>query len=202
MSSPTAKVGPYALTQCVESGSSVQLWLAERTLEGGVETVAVRLVVDPKEDDMAVSRWQEELELHQQITQKSVPAIKAVFEDEKAFVVEWASLLGLNELILSVMEGVYRLEAGSSVRIGLAILDELKEVQALGHVHGNLSPEKIRFREDGQVFLYGLGTRPERVSPRYMVPEMAGEGEIGVPTDQWIVAALLFELLMPVLVMP
>jgi len=180
----------------VASGSSVQLWLAEHAVDGGVETVAVRLVVNPKEDEMAVSRWTEELELHQDLKQKSIPTTKAVFLDEKAFVVEWGSLLGLNELIAVAMGGGDRLEAGSVVRIGLAILDELKELQSLGHVHGNLSPDKIRFREDGQVLLYGLGTRPERVPPRYMVPEMAGEGEIGHPTDQWVVSAFLFELLM------
>ena len=30
MSEPTANVGPYALTECLESGSALQLWLAER----------------------------------------------------------------------------------------------------------------------------------------------------------------------------
>jgi len=145
---------------------------------------------------MAVSRWRKELEVQQSLEHPAVPAVIAVFEDEKAFVVEWGDGLGLDDLIERRLSGNVALQTGSVLRIGMAILDALNALQEAGHNHGNLSPDKLRLRPSGEPQIYGWGTRPERIHPRYMAPEMTGSGDVGPHTDQWMVAVMLFELSM------
>ena len=186
MSNVSAKLGPYALTECLESGSSVQLWLGAFK----DEQVAIRLVVDPT-DDFAVSRWRKELEALQSIGERtSLPKILAVFEDEKAFVFEWKGSESLEERIIEALEGK-PCSLEEAVALGLSVLEALREV---GEVHGALSPRQVRIHENSRVTLYGYGTKPERVQPRYMAPEMSGEGEIGLHTDQWHTAVMIYEL--------
>ena len=191
MSEPTAKVGPYSLTECLESGSAVQLWLAENQ----DEVVAIRLVVDPS-DELAVSRWQGELDFLQSLDHASIPGVLAVFQDEKAFAFSWLEGVGLEEMVAARAAGSHELSPGAVVRLALAIVDALQTLGEGGTIHGNLSPERIRFSTQGAVQLSGWGVRPERVQPRYMAPEMTGEGEVSLQTDQWYVAVLMFELLM------
>jgi hypothetical protein len=195
MSQPIAKVGPYELTYCVESGSSIQLWLAQRLHEGATEKVVVRLVVDP-EDGMAVSRWRKELALQRTLVHPAIPALLAVFEDEKAFVMEWGDGIGGDGLVEFSCSGGVKAEPGSILSLGIVLLDVLSGLEEAGHIHGNLSPDKIRLGPSGSPKLYGWGARPDRVQPRYMAPEMVGQGEVGPQTDQWHIAVLLFELLM------
>ncbi|MEC7239666.1 MAG: hypothetical protein VXW32_00365, partial [Myxococcota bacterium] len=189
MSNLSAKVGPYALVECLESGSAVQLWRAEH--DGQV--VAVRLVVDPN-DAFSIARWQEELDALQRAGIKSsLPEVLAVFEDEKAYVLEWVGEAGLDERIeRAVLQGEVA-SVEEAVGVGLSILDALSN---LGEVHGALLPRQIRFRPDGRAVLYGMGSKLDRVQPRYMAPEMTGEGDIGLHTDQWHTAVVLFELVL------
>ena len=191
MSERTAKIGPYALTQCLESGSAVQLWLAER----GDETVTVRLVADPT-DEMAIERWEKEKEMLQSLKHSAVPSILAVFEDEKAFVLERMSGVGLEELVAARAANSIELAPGTVLQMGLGILDALKEIAETGPLHGNLSPARVRFSKEAAVQISGWGVRPDQVQPCYMAPEMTGEGEVGHQTDLWHVAVIIFELLM------
>ena len=185
----SAKVGPFALVECLESGSAVQLWRAEQDGQG----VVVRLVVEPN-DTFAVGRWQAELDALQKLgTKSSLPEILAVFEDEKAYALEWVGDEGLDDRVeKSVSQGEV-LSVEEAVEVGLSILDALAN---LGQVHGALLPRQVRFRPDGRAVLYGIGSKLERVQPRYMAPEMTGEGDIGLHTDQWHIAVSLFELVL------
>ena len=191
MSERTAKIGPYALTQCLESGSAVQLWLARRD----DETVTVRLVADPT-DEMAIERWETEKQLLQSLKHSAVPSVLAVFEDEKAFVLERMGGVGLEELVAARAANSVELAPGTVLQMGLGILDVLKEIAETGHLHGNLSPARVRFSKEAAVQISGWGVRPEQVQPCYMAPEMTGEGEVGHQTDLWHVAVIIFELLM------
>lgn len=185
----SAKVGPYALVECLESGSAVQLWRAEHDGKAAV----VRLVVDPS-DSFSVARWQAELDTLRALGEKSsLPEILAVFEDEKAYALEWVGSEGLEERVERAVSEGQVVSIEDAVEVGLSILDALAN---FGGVHGALFPRQIRFRGDGRAVLYGTGSKPERVQPRYMAPEMTGEGEIGPQTDHWHIAVLLFELTM------
>ena len=189
MSNVSAKVGPYALVECLESGSAVQLWRAEH--EG--RSAAIRLVVDPT-DEFSVARWRSELEALQALGPKSsLPKILAVFEDEKAFAVEWIGEEGLEAKVERAVAGGEPLSVEEAVGLGLSILDALS---SLGQVHGALLPRQVRFDSTGRAVLYGVGRHPEQVPPRYMAPEMTGEGEIGLQTDQWHTAVVIFELVL------
>ena len=100
MSNVSAKVGPYALVECLESGSAVQLWRAEH--EG--RSAAIRLVVDPT--DNLGGCWRSELEALQALGPKSsLPKILAVFEDEKAFALEWIGEEGLEAKVERAVAG-------------------------------------------------------------------------------------------------
>ena len=188
MSNISAKLGPYALTECLESGSSVQLWLADH--DG--QQVAIRLVVDPS-DEFAIARWRNELDTLQALGSKPcLPKILAVFEDEKAFALELMGK-GLDVRVAESVENGNRMAVPEAVGIGLAILESLT---AIGKVHGSLSPKQVRIGSDGRAVLLGFGTQSDRVQPRYMAPEMSGEGEIGIHTDQWHTAVMVYELVL------
>jgi serine/threonine-protein kinase len=201
------QIGPYRLLKLLGEGGMGVVYLAERTDIGGL--VAIKLLRDAWLSPMRRERFRVEQLALAQLNHPSIARIydsNALRDGTPWFVMEYADGLPLTE---------HWKQHGGSIREGLQLFRRVCEAVRYAHdhaiIHRDLKPSNILVLEEGTVKLLDFGiakrlnteeadanrtvTGLRMMTPAYAAPEQISNGPVGVYTDVYALAVLLYELL-------
>ena len=201
------QIGPYRLLRLLGEGGMGVVYLAERTDIGG--QVAIKLLRDAWLSPMRRHRFRMEQQTLAQLNHSAIARIydSNTLEDGTPwFVMEYAEGLPLTE---------YWSQKGGSIRDCLGLILRVCEAVQYAHshaiIHRDLKPSNILVAEDGEVKLLDFGIAKQLNSDEsmenrtitglrmmtlaYAAPEQIAGKAVGVYTDVYALAVLLYELL-------
>jgi eukaryotic-like serine/threonine-protein kinase len=200
------QIGPYRLLKLLGEGGMGVVYLAERTDIGGL--VAIKLLRDAWLSPMRRERFHvEQLAL----AQLNHPSIARIYDSNTLedgtpwFVMEYADGLPLTE----------HWKQRGGIREGLQLFRRVCEAVRYAHdhaiIHRDLKSSNILVTSEGAVKLLDFGiakrlnaeeaearrtmTGLRMMTPAYAAPEQIANGPVGVYTDVYALAVLLYELL-------
>jgi len=201
------QIGPYRLLRLLGEGGMGVVYLAERSDIGG--QVAIKLLRDGWLSPMRRQRFRVEQLTLAQLNHPSIARIydSGTLEDGTPwFVMEYADGLPLTD---------YWKQQHGAVRDGLLLFRRVCEAVQYAHshaiIHRDLKPSNILVTAAGDVKLLDFGiskqlnsdqaqldrtvTGLRLMTPAYAAPEQIAGGAVGVYTDVYSLAVLLYELL-------
>jgi serine/threonine protein kinase len=229
-SCPNLCVGPreapdkYTLLRQVGGGGEAVLWLAELSVDGAAEPVAVKELRPDHLDDIArhSARWAEQAELLRFVRHPGVVAVREHFQgapmhgvgeangdDGRSLylVMNWVEGRSLSAWVSSNRELLGSAQA-------LEHLEQVAEVLDLLHsgrttpsgreiVHGDLSPQNVMITPAGQAVLVDFGlarlsthkTHNAAGTPGYTAPEVWTSGDYSPAGDRYSFGALSYLML-------
>jgi serine/threonine protein kinase len=228
--SPTLCVGPpdtpdkYALIRQIGGGGEAVMWLAELSIDGAAEPVAVKELRTERlhEIERHSSRWAEQAELLRFVRHPGVVAVREHFQgslmhrtgegnetDRRSLylVMNWVEGCSLGAWVASNRDLVGSEEALSYLEQVATVLDLLHSGQATPSgreiVHGDISPENVMITSAGQAVLIDFGlvrvsshnTQTVAGTPGYTAPEVWTSGSYGTAGDRYSYGALAYLML-------
>ena len=192
--------GRYLVETVLGVGGFGRAFLAVDTVGGG-QVVLKEMLRDWRGDPKALGRFRDEVRI---LLRTSHPNLVRFRDLER--------VAGGHVLVLDYVEGrllrqklaTGPLSARQTVHLGARILDALASLHAQGIVHGDVKPENIVVRPDGQPVLLDFGAarvvarRTQRDAAaagtqEYMAPERR-RGQAATPaSDLWALAVVLWE---------
>ncbi|MCK6524928.1 hypothetical protein L6R49_26290 [Myxococcota bacterium] len=194
MSQAGDRVGAYALTERLELEAGVALWLAERAdgrVKGAAQAV-VRLAADPN-DRVATDALRAEYNALRAVSDPHFPAVLSFHDGQHALVTAPVEGISLREAMLEAETGRLTLSPATALDITLEVAQALRAAHSAppsGFVHGWFSADEVWLTLAGDVMLMGLGQPPPLGARR------APEHQADARSDQWLLGALLAELLL------
>ncbi len=200
----SGRVGPYSLIRLLGAGGIGSVYLAERTLAGVPQRVALKVLAPHAAGPSFIERFHREQHIlasldHQNITRMLDAGV---------------SDTGQPYLVMEYIDGVHlddfcdRRQLGITARIQVFL--QICDAVAYAHrnliVHLDLKPSNILVTEDGLVKLLDFGTskliQPETLltttvlaTPAYASPEQLRNEPVTTACDIYSLGAILFELL-------
>lgn len=196
--------GRYRLDRQIGMGGMAQVWEGTDTVLG--RRVAVKVLHPHLAQDQAyVHRFRQEAVAAARL---NAPGIVGVFDtcsDDglEAIVMELLDARTLRELL----DERGTLDADTTRRIGLRLLDALEAAHTAGLVHRDVKPSNILLCTDGRVKIADFGiakaddhpdlTRDESVvgTASYLAPEQLTSGEVDGRADLYSLGLVLYECL-------
>jgi serine/threonine protein kinase len=198
----TVLCGRYRLGPRVGVGGSAEVFQAFDLLLG--RTVAIKVLVDPDEDDGRVARFDEEARLtacldHPHLIAQYAAGIDGAHRFHVMRLIDGPTLADRVRL-----GPVSRAEVG---RVAVALADALAHIHSRGIVHGDVKPSNILLDAGGEVFLadFGIAQAPDTPrlsetdcilgSPGYLAPEQLQGRDACPATDVHALGLVLLEAL-------
>lgn len=194
----------YRLDRLIGAGGMAQVWEATDAVLG--RRVAVK-VLHPHlaTDDAFVRRFRQEAIAAARLNDPGIVGVYDTCSDEghEAIVMEYLEARTLRQLLDA--EGP--LDAATTVRLGLRILDALDAAHRAGLVHRDVKPSNILLCHDGRVKVADFGiakaddatelTREGSVlgSATYLAPEQLTGEPVDGRTDLYALGVVLYECL-------
>lgn len=198
-----ARLGPYAVVECVGEGGMGRVYRAQR-VDGAYEAdVAIKRLRDPA--GLAAARFQAERTILASLDHRGV-----------ARLLDAGTHDGAPYLVMEYVVGQTLVDFATAgqldARARLGLLANVCDAVAYAHerlvVHRDLKPSNILVRDDGRPVLLDFGiaklldpggeeTRTEHrmFSPRWAAPEQVNGGVVGPRTDVYALGLLLRALL-------
>ncbi len=194
MHRPGDRVGPFELVELIASRPLASLWKAER-VDGSKRdprTVVMRIAhhaMDPR----AMTELRNEYEALRAIDDPRVRKAHGYFAGHGALALEFVDGVSLRWVIEAARAGRLTIDVATVVDLGVELCETLRIVHNAGVVHGRICPESVRLRRDGSPVLTDFALPQERLD--VFPPEFFTNSPTGPATDQWLLAALLAQLL-------
>ena len=194
MSQAGDRVGAYALTERLELEAGVALWLAERAdgrVKGSAQAV-VRIAADPN-DRVATEALRAEYSALRAVNDPHFPAVLSFHDGQHALITAPVEGISLREAMLEAELGRLTLSPATALDVVLELAQALRAAHSApptGFFHGWFSADEVWLTVSGDVMLMGLGQPPPLGARR------APENHIDARGDQWLLGALLAELLL------
>ncbi len=195
----TPEVGSWRCIERERSVLGIEQWKAVRDppSSGPVEGT-VYLLAQPEKPAARtmLERWYEDL---RDLADPRLPRVLAWKRQRGALVVEAVRGVPVARLLDEAREGRLAVDFDSALDIVLEVARGLRHahartVRGRPLVHGRVGPDTVWLTPAGDVRLTDLGAPMSFVEARVLPPEMAARSRVGVRSDQWQVAALLYEL--------
>lgn len=192
------RVGPFELVELEAEENGVQTWRARR-VDGkirGKGEVTVRASSIPHGDCAQAVR--EEYEALRTLEDPRFPRLVGYYAGQAAFVVERPEGVTLDRVLELAREGKVMLDSATALDIAIELAQALRSLHTRGgspNVHGALRPELILLRTSGELCVLGLGRAVVAPDLRYAPPERVAGQPVGWSADQWLVGAMLYEML-------
>ena len=196
------RIGPFKLVGQLSAGGGLERWEARRD-DGTLKEpqhVDVRLVADVDDVDAAHS-LRGEYEALRRVDDPRIPTVVGFFAGQGALVLQHIEGVTLDRVLEAARRGFVPLTATTALDITLEVAHALRAAHAIlledgGRIaHGWLDPTKVLLDRDGNVHVLGLGGPWDQADLRYLPPERREGGTADIAGDQWMVGALLYELL-------
>lgn len=194
MHRPGDRVGPFELVELIASRPLASLWKAER-VDGSKRdprTVVMR-VAHHAMDPRAMTELRNEYEALRAIDDPRVRKAHGYFAGHGALALEFVDGVSLRWVIEAARAGRLTIDVATVVDLGVELCETLRIVHTAGVVHGRICPESVRLRRDGSPVLTDFALPQERLD--VFPPEFFTNSPAGAATDQWLLAALLAQLL-------
>ena len=194
MSQAGDRVGAYALTERLELEAGVALWLAERAdgrVKGSAQAV-VRIAADPN-DRVATEALRAEYSALRAVNDPHFPAVLSFHDGQHALITAPVEGISLREAMLEAELGRLTLSPATALDVVLELAQALRAAHSApptGFFHGWFSADEVWLTVSGDVMLMGLGQPPPLGARR------APENHLDARGDQWLLGALLAELLL------
>lgn len=194
MSQAGDRVGAYALTERLELEAGVALWLAERAdgrVKGSAQAV-VRVAADPN-DRVATEALRAEYSALRAVNDPHFPAVLSFHDGQHALITAPVEGISLREAMLEAELGRLTLSPATALDVVLELAQALRAAHSApptGFFHGWFSADEVWLTVSGDVMLMGLGQPPPLGARR------APENHLDARGDQWLLGALLAELLL------
>jgi len=196
------RIGPFKLVGQLSAGGGLEHWEARRD-DGTLKEpqhVDVRLVGDPDDIDAAQS-LRGEYEALRRVDDPRIPTVVGFFAGQGALVLQHIEGVTLEQVLEAARRGFIPLTPTTALDLSLEIAHALRAAHAIllddgGRIaHGWLDPSKVVVTREGEVFVLGLGGPWDQADPRYLPPERRDGGMADLAGDQWMLGAILYELL-------
>jgi eukaryotic-like serine/threonine-protein kinase len=207
--SPT-RIGRYKVVRLLGQGGMGRVWLARDTVLGrhvAIKVLRDDLALAPSIADELVARMGHEARAAAAVSHPNIVTLHDMGEDDVVglfLVFEYVTATG-NDDPLSLRE---RLKEGALPLTEVAQLarevgSALSFAHEAGVIHRDVKPENILFSRTGfKIADFGIARIPESTitrantvlgTPAYTAPEALSRGEFGAPSDQFALAATLYE---------
>lgn len=192
------RIGPFELVELEAEKNGVQTWRARR-VDGkirGKGEVTVRASSVPHGDSVQAVR--EEYEALRTLEDPRFPRLVGYYAGQAAFVVERPEGVTLDRVLELAREGRVMLDSATALDIAIELAQALRALHTRTsgpNVHGGLRPELIMLRNSGELCVLGLGQSRVQPDLRYAPPERVAGQPVAWSADQWLVGALLYEML-------
>ncbi len=198
------ELGPFRIVGLLGEGGMGRVVRGVRQIDRGEQSVAIKLVHAPPSQHVLRERFLREREL---LARLQHPAIAALIDfGETPDGLLWYAMALIDGV--AITSHAAKIDLNGKLRLILALCEVLRYSHAFGVIHRDIKPQNVLVNADGELHLidFGiakaiddesnlsmLGNAP--MTPRYASPEQRARGAITTATDQWQVAALLYELL-------
>ena len=196
------RIGPFKLVGQLRAGGGLEHWEARRD-DGTLKEpqhVDVRLVADVDDVDAAHS-LRSEYEALRRVDDPRIPTVVGFFAGQGALVLQHIEGVSLEQLLEATRRGFVPLTPSTALDLALEVAHALRSAHSIllddgGRIaHGWLDPTKVLIDAEGEVHVLGLGGPWDQADPRYLPPERREGGIPDLAGDQWMLGALLYELL-------
>ena len=200
----TTLCGRYRLDRLIGAGGMAQVWEATDAVLG--RRVAVKVLHPHLAGDQAfVRRFRQEAIAAARLND---PAIVGVYDtcsdgEHEAIVMELLDATTLRQLI----DERGRLDADTTLRIGLRLLDALEAAHRSGLVHRDVKPSNVLLCADGRVKIadFGIAKAEDQTeltregsligTATYLAPEQLTGGDVDGRADLYSLGIVLYECL-------
>lgn len=192
------RIGPFELVELEAEKNGVQTWRARR-VDGkirGKGEVTVRASSVPHGDSVQAVR--DEYEALRTLEDPRFPRLVGYYAGQAAFVVERPEGVTLDRVLELAREGRVMLDSATALDIAIELAQALRALHTRSggpNVHGALRPELIMLRSSGELCVLGLGQSRAEPDMRYAPPERVAGQPVAWSADQWLVGAMLYEML-------
>jgi serine/threonine protein kinase len=201
-----SELGPFRIAGMLGEGGMGRVARGVRTMEHGVQQVAIKMVYAPPNQHVLRERFFREREL---LARLQHPAIAALIDfSQTPGGLLWYAM----ELIDGVSIESYcknaALGAPKIVALIIELCDVLQYAHSLGVIHRDIKPQNVLVSAEGKLHLIDFGIAKSLdddaelsrhgntpMTPRYASPEQLAHKSVTTATDQWQVAILSYELL-------
>ncbi|HJN77645.1 MAG TPA: hypothetical protein QGF58_27240 [Myxococcota bacterium] len=196
------RIGPFELVGRLSEGGGLEHWEARRD-DGTLKEpqhVDVRLVADVDDLDAAHS-LRGEYEALRRVDDPRIPTVVGFFAGQGALVLQHIEGVTLEQILEAARRGFVPLSPSTALDLVLEIAHALRAAHSIlldggGRIaHGWLDPTRVLIDAEGDLYVLGLGGPWDQADPRYLPPERRGGGIAELAGDQWMVGAILYELL-------
>jgi serine/threonine-protein kinase len=197
--------GRYRLDQLIANGGMAQVWAAtDETLQ---RRVAVKILHDHLRDPATVARFRAEGVATARLRH---PGIVAIYDtctdgDIDAIVMEFVD----GRTLRDELDEKGRLDAGTTVAVGIELADALHAAHQLGLVHRDVKPGNVLVCPDGRAKLTDFGIAKLTSTPagdltvpgsfigtaKYLAPEQVEGDPVDARTDVYSLGIMLYEML-------
>jgi len=202
--SPSASIGRYAIERLLGRGAMGRVLLARDPVLS--RHVAVKLLrddlrLDPEQLRGLFERMRQEARASARVSHPNIVALHDMGEDEQLglyLVFEYAEGLTLKERLKRGSLGAH-----GSARLAREIGDALSTAHAAGVLHRDIKPENIILTSTGsKIADFGIARVPDSTltrdggllgTPAYSAPESVAKGLFSPASDQFSMAATLYE---------
>ena len=201
-------IGPFRPVELIGRGGMGVVYRAERDIDGGVQTVAIKLIAAGFSDHAVVRRFERERSILARLQHPHIAH----------FIDGGVTSDGLPWLAMQYIDGqhllhwcdAHRWSLRQRVRLFLQVLDAVGFAHRNLVVHRDLKPSNILVDGDGQIRLLDFGiaklidevaettltmTVAAPMTPEYAAPEQLLGGTMTTATDIHALGVVLFELL-------
>lgn len=180
--------------ELIASRPLASLWKAERVDASNREprTVVMRIAhhaMDPR----AMTELRNEYEALRAIDDPRVRKAHGYFAGHGALALEFVDGVSLRWVIEAARAGRLTIDVPTVVDLGVELCETLRIVHNAGVVHGRICPESVRLRRDGSPVLTDFAMPQDRLD--VFPPEFFTNSPSAPATDQWLLGALLAQLL-------
>lgn len=193
MNRPGDRVGPFELTELIASRPLANLWKANRAdgVNREPRSVVVRIAHHTM-DTRAMGELRKEYDALRGIDDPRIRKTHGFFAGFGALALEFVEGVSLRSVVEKAGTAGQELELPTVVDIGIELVSALRVVHEAGVVHGRICADTVRIRADGGVVVTDFALPVERL---VVVPPELKTGHVALAsTDQWLVGALLVQL--------
>jgi tetratricopeptide (TPR) repeat protein len=201
------QIAGYRVVRELGRGGMGRVWLAERSLDGTTQTVALKQILHGRWDDDDLRRFQRERRILAALDHPNIAALIDGGRDQSG-----APYLATNHVDGIALDRHCR-DGNLSLRERVRLLRDVASAVAHAHrnlvVHRDLKPANILVTRDGVPKLLDFGiarlldeaaittTGPSQMTLRYAAPEQIQQGiaAAGTSVDVYALGVLLYELI-------
>jgi serine/threonine-protein kinase len=209
------KIGRYEVERMLGQGGMGRVWLARDTVLGrrvAVKVLRGDLALPPRVKDELFERMEHEARAAAAVSHPNIVTLHDMGEDSKLglflvfeYVTDGSNDAGEKQEKHSLRERLQRgpLSFADVARLARELGSALTFAHEAGVIHRDVKPENVLFSRTGfKIADFGIARIPESTitktntvlgTPAYTAPEALGAGDFGPASDQFALAATLYE---------